>query len=372
MTASALAHAQEVPIDAAERQALTASGVAGEIMDTAVEHCRRGESAQALSMFMAIREQLAPPPAIVRLIRDLEATGCQARAAVNGTALRIQATAGWDSNVSQGITARSLVLGSGDNILELALDPSYRPRASAFAQVSADYGLVHPATGMEFQAVLGHRKNELEPTFDLTSFSAAASREFKMTRGGIRAQLEMSEVWLGGAHYQRSQSAAVRWIDPGPSGTWLVTGNASAVQYLTQPTQNSVQLEMGLLGERRVNAAQSVHAGFSLQFDKATGSRPGGDRRGIQLTAGSVILADGWRLRPQLSFTAWNSAELFAPGLLDVPRRNRLTQAVIQAERPLSPRTSLVLEWRGRWARDTIVLYRYRAQLLSATLAHRF
>jgi hypothetical protein len=45
---------------------------------------------------------------------------------------------------------------------------------------------------------------------------------------------------------------------------------------------------------------------------------------------------------------------------------------VFQAERPFTPQTSLVLEWRGRWARDTVALYRYQARVISATLAHRF
>ena len=231
---------------------------------------------------------------------------------------------------------------------------------------------MQPATGIELQAVVGHRKNDRAPTFDLTSFSAAASREFKVSRGSLRGQLEISEVWLGSRHYQRSQSAAIRWINTLPTGAWLATLNMTGVQYLTQPSQNSVQLEAGVLGEHRLSAAQSVHAGVSVQRDSATGNRPGGDRQGFQASIGSVVLAYGWRFKPQASFTYWNSAEVFAPGLLDVHRRNRLTQVMVQAERPLSLQTSLVLEWRARSAHDSIVLYRYNAQVVSATLAHRF
>jgi hypothetical protein len=84
------------------------------------------------------------------------------------------------------------------------------------------------------------------------------------------------------------------------------------------------------------------------------------------------MVTHGWRLRPQVGYSWWNSAEVFAPGLLDVRRRNRLRQAFLQGERPLSADTSLVLEWRGRWARDTISLYKYQAQVVSATLAFRF
>lgn len=341
-------------------------------MDLAVEHCRRGESAQALSMFAAIRAQLDPPPGLLRLIRGLEATGCSRPAMATGQALRLQLGGGWDSNVSQGITARSLVLGSGDNVLELELDPSYRPRSSAFVQASADYVATLPAYGLNFQGALAHRNNDRASALDVTSVSAAVSREFALAKGSLRGQLELSEVWLGGVHYQRSQGLGAQWLDSGSSGAWLATLSATASQYPTQPSQNSWLLEAGLLGERRINGSQSVHAGFSLQRDNATQTRPGGDREGFQVQVGGIMVADGWRFKPHMSYTRWNSAEVFAPGLLDVRRHNRLTQVGLQAETPLSAGTSLVLEWRGRWARDTVALYTYRAQVLSATLARRF
>jgi len=355
-----------------EPEELTAAGVAGEIMDLAVEHCRRGESAQALSMLAAIRAQLDPPPALLRLIEGLEATGCNSPAVATGQALRVQIGGGWDSNVSQGITARSLVLGSGDNLLELELDPSYQPRSSAFAHASIDYSATLPAYGLNLQGGVAHRKNDRASAFDVTTVSAAASREFALPKGSLRGQVELSEVWLGGVHYQRSQSVAAQWLDTGRSGALLATLSATAGQYLTQPSQNSWQLEAGVFGEWRINGAQSVHAGVSLLRDNATRTRPGGDRDGFQLQAGGVMLAGGWRFKPHVSYTRWKSAEVFAPGLLDVQRNNRLTQVAFQAERPLSAKTSLVLEWRGRRAHDTVALYTYRAQVLSATLARRF
>ena len=337
-----------------------------------MEHCRRGESEQALSMFAAIREQLAPPPAILRLIQDLEATRCDRTVLAGGAALRVQVGGGWDSNVSQGITARSLVLGSGDNVLELELDQSYRPRASAFVQASADYSLVLPGPGINLQMALGHRKNARESTFDVTSVSASASRDFKLGAGTLRGQMELSEVWLGGKHYQRNQSVAAQWLNAESRGSWLASVSATSARYLTQPSQDSLQLEAGLLREQRLNAALSGYAGASLLRDEARGARPGGDRQGFELQFGSLVIAYGWRFRPQLTYTRWTSADVFAAGLLDVQRRNRLAQATLQAEKPLSSRTSLVLEWRGRWADDTVALYRYQAKVLSATLAHRF
>jgi hypothetical protein len=144
------------------------------------------------------------------------------------------------------------------------------------------------------------------------------------------------------------------------------------VQYITQPLQNATVWELGLLREWRIDAAHSVHVKLTGQRDDAHSSRPGGDRLGWQAEAGAVVLTQGWRLRPQVGYSSWNSADVFAPGLIDVPRRNRLRQAYFQAERPVWKDTSLVLEWRGRWARDTVSLYKYQQQVVSATLEFRF
>ena len=351
---------------------MTTTGVAGEIMDIAVERCRAGDSKQALAMFDAIRAQLDPPPAILKLIGELEATGCNRAAIASGGSLRVQATTGWDSNVSQGISARSLVLGTGDNAVELPLAPSYLPRASAFAQATADYSMDIPRYGLNVQVAAGQRVNRQASEYDLRTVSSAIAREFQLPIGNLRAQVDVSQIWLGGHHYQRTESAALQWLHTLPQGAWLATTSLTGIDYVTQPTQNARVWDTGVLREWQLDPAKSVHVHFSIQDDRARSTRPGGDRFGFQAEAGAVVLTQGWRLRPQVGYSWWNSEDVFAPGLLDVRRRNRLRQAFIQAERPLSPDTSLVLEWRGRWARDTISLYKYQAQVVSATLAFRF
>lgn len=369
LSACVAAHADPAPDD----EPLSAQGVAGEIMDLAVEHCRNGDRAEAMALFDAIRAQLDPPPALRRLINDLEATGCSRAPLTSGAALRLQLSSGWDSNVSQGITARTLALGSGGNTVDLELDPSYRPRSSSFVQASVDYSLVLPRYGTSVQFALGQRKNFSASQFDLRSVSAAAAKDWTTRWGILRGQVEASQVWLGEREYQHSESIAGQWIRQSRNGAWLGTLSAIAVQYLTQPLQNATLWELGVLREWRIDAASSLNAGIALQRDDAhSPNRPGGDRQGFQLQAGGVVLTRGWRLHPQVMYTRFDSDKVFAPGLLDVRRHNRLWQANMAAERPISANTTLVLEWRGRWARDTIVLYKYQAQTVSATLAIRF
>jgi hypothetical protein len=190
--------------------------------------------------------------------------------------------------------------------------------------------------------------------------------------GVLRGQVEIAEVWLANSRYQHSDAAAVQWLVAGPTGAWLATATANNVRYMTQRTQDARVWELSALREWRLDAARSVHLGVTAQRDEALSTRPGGDRSGYQLQAGAVLLYRGWRLHPQLAYSSWDSEDVFAPGLIDVRRRNRMRQADLQAERPLGENTSLLLEWRGKWVRDTVALYRFQQQLLSATLSIRF
>jgi hypothetical protein len=364
--------AQAQTHDEADEPMLSAAGVSGEILDLAIEECRRGEAPEAMALFRAMRAQLDPPPAILQLIRDLEATGCVRRQAANSTGLRVQLSGGWDSNVTQGTTARTLTIGSGPNAIELPLDQTYLPHASAFAQVAADYALVLPASGLNLQASVAHRSNTHASGFDLGTGSLSASREFRWGDRILRAQADVAEIWLGSSHYQRTRGGGVQWIWANRAGSWAASANIVDIDYLTQPAQNSRVHDVGLLFERRLDASLTLGTGGSVLFDKATNGRPGGDRTGFQLQASAVFTHGGWRYRPQVSYTRWDSAEVFAAGLIDVRRRNELWQTVVQAEKPLTPTSSLVIEWRGRWAQDRIVLYAYKAQMLTTTFVHRF
>lgn len=357
--------------DAAEIEALSAEGIAGEILDTAIRHCRRGETAPAFSMFEAIRTQLQPPPAILRLVDDLQASGCRPTQG-NAGVFRIQVGSGWDSNVSQGISARSLVLGSGAGAIELELDEGYRPRSSAFVQAAADYTAGLGESGVSLQLGLGHRNNLQQGDFNLTTASATLARDFSVGGAALRAQVDLAEIWLAGRHYQGTRGASLQFARPDGRGGWLATAEANRVHYVTEPAQDAWQFELGLTREHRFSASATVYAGLFLHHDDATRARAGGDRSGYRVQAGGAFALSGWYLRPLLSYTRWDSKELFAPGLLDVHRRNRLVQAVLQAEKPLTMQSSLLLELRSRRARDSVALYSYTAHVLSATFSRKF
>lgn len=358
---------------ATEALSLTSGAIAGEILDTAVEHCRRGERAQAMSMFAAIREQLAPPPALLQLVLDLEASGCTPQLEAQVRAFKLLAGGGYDSNVSQGISARSLTLGSGDDTLELPLDDSYRPRGSSFAQLAADYSVPLAAPGWALLLGAGARAHQQTTQFDIASGSVSLSKVGVLNGRTLRGQLDASELWLGGRRYQRVVGATLQTVlDLDADGAWIAHASASMVDYHFQPSQNASHYEAGISRDKRLGPATTLYANFALQHDASRGTRPGGDRNGWQFTAGALKTWDGWRFKPQLTLQQWVSSEVFAAGLIDRRRNNQSVQFALQAERPLGPRQTLVLEWRSRSVRDTVALYQYKAQSLGAFIQQQF
>jgi hypothetical protein len=359
--------------DLAEQENLSAGGIAGEILDTAIDHCRRGERAQAMSMFVAIREQLSPPPALLQLVRDMEATGCVPRLDLLVRAAKLLIGGGYDSNVSQGITARSLTLGSGEDTLELPLDESYRPRGSSFAQFSADYAVPLDRPGWALVLSGGARANQRASEFNVVSAAASLSKLTSVNGKAFRVQGDWNELWLGGRHYQRVVGAGAQTVlGLDDQGAWVGQAAVSVVDYLNQPTLNSYSAEAGITRDLRLGPGRTVFAGTLLQFDGNRGSRPGGDRKGFQFTFGASAAAGDWRLKPQLLWQRWRSEDVFAAGLIDRPRSNRTLQFALQAERPLSDRQSLVLEWRSRSVTDTIPLYQYKSSSIAAFIQHQF
>ena len=337
--------------------------IAGEVLDAAIAQCEAGNRQAAMSLFSAIRSQLAPPPALRRLIERYEASQCEV-AAPRKSALTVQLGTGYDSNATQGVTARSLLVGSGPDAVELALDDRYLPRASSFAQGSVDYRAVVSPTST-VQVSLGHRANVQTPDYDLTTLAGSSRTLFNVLGQQASGQLEWAESWLGGAHYQRALTGGVRWLKPLADGAWVTGLTGSRLYYLTQPSQDAAQAELSVLREWRLAPLAVLTGGGSLIFDHALGARPGGNRRGGQVQLGAQVVYNGWTVRPFASYTQWRSDDVFSEGLIDQRRLNRLTQAALELERPVSATSRIVLQWRDRNSHDNIALYRYRSQTLS-------
>ena len=344
------------------QDSIESSSIESEILDLALDACKRGEAVQARALFKAIREQLEPPPSLLDLIERYEQSNCSG-AVRSLERLGIQMGLGWDSNASQGINTKSMILGSGLNAVELELGDAYKPQSSPYAVFGMDRSFKLGSEGMG-QVSLQHRDNPRLSGLNLTQIAATASYPFTLFERPGRGQAEISRAWLGGGNYQHLTSVAAQWLLAGSSQPWLLNVSVTRSNYPNQPSQNAQQGEVGLWREKQIDSSVGFFGGVSLHHDEALSQRPGGDRSGWQYQVGVTIGWAEWQIQPRLSALRWNSRDVFSPGLIDVVRRHHLTQFSLQMSRSISQSEKLVLEWRSRSAHDTVPLFTYRGQSL--------
>jgi hypothetical protein len=340
-----------------------AEHIEGEILDFALDACRRGEVRRAMALFKAIREQLDPPQRLLDVIIGYERSGCLVPDRLLDS-WGMQLGVGWDSNVSQGISARSMTLGSGLNAVELELGDVYQPKPSAYSVLGMDRRFKLGTHGIA-QVAFQHRDNPSVPALDVTNLAATAAFPFIWGDRPGRVQAEVSQAWLGGSHYQQATSAVVQWLLNGGTQPWIFNFATTRSTYFAQPSQDAQQTEVGIWREKQIDPTWGVFGGVSAHFDQARNLRPGGSRSGWHYQLGATVGWSEWKIQPRLSVLRWHSSDVFSPGLIDVVRMHNLTQLALQMSRPVSQGQKVVIDWRIRNARDTVPLFSYQGQSLA-------
>lgn len=335
--------------------------IEGEILDMALDYCRRGEKAQAHALFHSIREQLNPPLPVLEIIAGAEASGCKPPTTLPSILWGAQLGAGYDNNVNQGISTQTMSLGSGLNAIELQLGDAYKPRGSPYvvAGLESSFRLGEFAIG---QVALQHRENRDVPVLNLTSLVASAIRPFTWAERPGRVQIDLGETWLGGVNYQRAGSAGVQWLLTDGEQPWLGSLSALRTSYANQPDQDNLLMEAGVWRQRQLASTFGIFGGISALYDHALRQRPGGERMGLRYQLGFTTAWSEWLIQPRLNVLQWKSSEVFSPGLIDIVRRHSLAQLDVQVVRPVAQNQQMVVEWRFNLAHDTVPLFSYRAQ----------
>lgn len=333
--------------------------IAEELLDAAIDHCSRGEQTQAQALFRAIKDQLNPPPAVRELITRLERQGCRPRPSMVGR-WDLRALVGHDDNVSQGIRATSLSLGPTVARVELPVGDNYRPIASAFAELTASHSwdLQRAAT---LQLKVSGRHYASATAYDQSSINASVKMPLQVLDRRVEVLGEWAELWLGGRHYHSTLTTALQAPLMVNAPQWNLAAVAQTVRYHTQPQQNADQFQGGLTHQISAGPGRAAIVGLMGVWDHAQGQRAGGNRAGVNLHVAGEARLESWRLSGRITLTHWATRQDFLPGLIDEQRRNKLVQALLQAEYPIAPGQSLQLDLQLRNSRDTIALYAYRS-----------
>ena len=344
--------------------------IAEEVLDAAIEYCKRGQMAQARVLFAAIRDQLDPPQPVRELIQTLEHGGCTGGPSPRGQ-WELRAVAGYDDNVNQGIRSSSLTLGNAAYSVELVVDDNYRPISSSFFEMAVGRSW-QVADRFTLQVKAGGRQYPKVRSYDLANVNATLKNRFTALGRPTDWMAEWTELWMGGRRYHTAWAMAAQAPVLPDVPQWNYAAVAQKVDYHTQPQQNAAQLQFGLNRQFHPGPGKALLMGGMGIWDHAQGQRAGGGRVGANLHAIAQIRLQPWLLTGRMSVTHWTTRQDFLPGLVDARRRNTLLQANAQAEYPLSANQTLQLDFQIRDSRDTIALYAYRSYSLGVSWMARF
>lgn len=347
--------------------------VAEEILDTAISHCKQGEFAPAYTLLRALQAQLDPPPAIHQLISNLINGGCEAQWTAP-THWEMRTTLGYGSNINQGISNSTLILGNALTGRELILDDSYRPVASRYAEVMVGHSQPIKPGGPALQVTAGTRSHAAPSAspYDLAHLGAALTHTTPVQSQPVELLGEVTKLWLGGRIYHTSLAATAQIpLLPHLSSPNLAI-SAKTFRYHTQPQQNSNQIHIGITYPLHTSQRRSLFMGATGMADRALGQRAGGHRTGASVYAVGVTSLPPWHIVVRMDIAHWRSQQHFFPGLIDQERRNRLMYLALKAEYPLTPRQGIQLDLQARRSHDSIALYTYKSTHIGVSWAVRF
>jgi len=343
---------------------------AGAWLDLAISQCELGNAIEAERLFREVETRFAPPSGILEAIAHYRANGCRKPPEPSGMWL-LSATRGHDDNVNQGASNPRFAIGTGSDLTDYELDPTFLPRADNFSQLSASY--LHPLPLKNTNAIVQAygRWHDLEREQDTSSLLGALERTWTMGGWRLRGTAALGAVTLERSLYQRQRQLQARLTLPmplPPEMEFAISANASRVSYPTRSVYDGNTIELGgIFGRRTKN--NLTQATFTRLIDDSGDSRPGGDREGwfgsVQWYGG---LSDKVTLEAGLTHQHWRSKSVYSPGLIETSRRQNTTTVRAAGQWTLRPHYSLLLEWRGTFNRENISLFQYNSRALQLSL----
>lgn len=353
--------ASEALTRAIEREPLHA----GAWLELALLQCALGHGAEAEQLFRTIEQRFAPPPGIAELIARTRAQGCAPWQP--HSQFTVVAGRGIDQNVNQGASNPSYTVINEGKPVEVRLTEEFRPQHDQYNVVAAEYRRDLTPNGTAGYVQLQARRNDELHKYDNSALTVGADSAWRFDRWTASAGAAASAVRFGGELFQRQLQVQGRLATP-LALPWRpqvqLSASLARVRYPRMDNFDATHAELrSQLSIRR--GSGSLSASASLQADRASGLRPGGDRRGWLLSLQSRT-AIGGPLSAEFGYShqAWNSQSVYAPDLIDVVRRQRVRVARAGLSYALDRNNSLVLEARVVHNNENISIFQYNNRVL--------
>lgn len=338
---------------------------AGAYLEVALIQCSLGRAQEAERLFAIVETRFNPPLAILELIAEARETGCDKWQALSASSFSV--ARGYDHNVNQGASKPSYIVERDGGAIELPLLPDFLPQSDQYTAMSAEYTReVTPNGSVGFAQFQGRRNDRLDQ-YDSASLYMGIDTPYRFGRWTMRTTAMLGLTALGGDYYQRQLILQARVSPPLrlPKHTQfnLMVG-ATRSEYMTLTNFNANTFELrGQLSYRRDDWYLSASHG--LLDDRARDARPGGNRHGqsTNLLARHTVWGP---LTGELaySYQTWNSAQVYAAGLIDQVRKQSTHVVRGMLSWPLRKNHSLQLEARAVRNREDISIFQYNNHIV--------
>lgn len=334
---------------------------AGAWLDLAISHCELGNKAEAERLFDQIEQRFQPSEAIRQLITYYRGSGCKGQRA-HPRSMSFKLGAGYDTNVNQGSSSSSVLLGSAGDLKQYDLGPDSLPRADHFKVLSGDFNQPLGSRGMLLIAQLRALRYNRVDSQDTDSALLALERPWSGAGWTGRATAAYGLVRLGGELYQRQAQVLLRAVPPldlGESLGWSLTAGYSSAIYPTRRYYDARTLDLGTsLAVRNKKSTVVLSAGALADAGKQ--ARPGGDRKGWYGGASVVaLLSDKAVAEAGLSRQSWRGERIYSTGFIETRRNQDTTQLRASLLYPVGTHSALQFEVRRTFNRENIPLFQY-------------
>lgn len=364
--ADSSAQVENIPADLYSNSEVNALGE--EILDLAILQCQQGNFIQSGYLLREVLSQLDPPQNLRTLIEKILEGQCGGGYEYIPK-LELKLSQGYDSNVTQGITATTLNIGTPKVPVNLIIDNSYRVRPSSYTEFFLQRNL-KISESMHLMMRGNFRNYAQVPEYDQVQSGILLRGNLQWDSRNILWMLEKSDMWLQGNYYYSGWQGVIQ-VPWKSQPQWQWAGLLQQLTYKKQPNQNSNVYQLAL--QRSLRWAQTdIYMSAGWQWDRALAARAGGDRQGPLLVVQGNKSLEKWVVSGRVAYTQWRSSNDFLPGLLDFRRRNRLIQWTLQADYPIDDNQKLQIGFYQRISLDNIALYENRGIGLNIGWSLRF
>lgn len=295
---------------------------AGAWLDLAIIQCELGNEKQANYLFEQLAVRFSPPIAILEVINKQKIENCSTTNKSNQYLMSL--LRGYDSNINQGTSNSTYILGSESSQIELQLLPEYLPKKDHFSMATLSASTQNTAYDVTAFLQFNVRKYDYYSAFNTLSLATGINKVWNHEQWSSQLSFTGAYILLDNSVYQKQASAYLMTMPTYQSEDVFKYNFSAGVNFINYPTllnfgSNIYEVRTQLVGDFK---PFQIITSFAAMYDHAHLERPGGNRKGF-FTSVSLRKKIAPKIESELSWNHqfWLSSSSYSPGLINEIRR---------------------------------------------------